>query len=105
MSNGASFTKNEDGFYPLVSPILAADLTDLPPALIISAEYDVLFTDDEQYAKHLSAAGVEVQYKPFEGCDHGYTHREPREAAMDAWMLMAAFLRKYISYERRDESI
>jgi acetyl esterase len=103
--NGWYLRKKEDGFNPLVSPILAADLTDLPPALIIAAEYDVLFADDEQYAKRLSAAGVEVQYRLFTGCNHGFTHRGPREAAMDAWMLMAAFLRKYISYGQTEESI
>jgi acetyl esterase len=105
MSSGASFTKNEDGFYPLVSPILAADLTDLPPAVIIAAEYDVLFIDDEQYAKRLSVAGVEVQYKPFEGCDHGFAHRGPGEAAMNAGRLMAALMRKRISSVRPEESI
>jgi acetyl esterase len=105
MSSGASFTKKEDGFNSLASPILAADLTDLPPALIIAAENDGLSAEDEQYAKRLSAAGVEVQFKLFKGCDHGFAYRGPREAAMDAWMLMAAFLRKYISFSRTDESI
>jgi len=105
MSSGVSFTKNEDGFDPLVSLILAADLTDLPPALILAAEYDVLFIDDEQYAKRLSSAGVKGQDKLFKGRGHGFTYRGPREAGMDAWMLMAAFLRKYISFSRTDESI
>jgi hypothetical protein len=36
---------------------------------------------------------VEVKFQLFKDCSHGFTHRGPREAAMGAWMLMAAFLK------------
>lgn len=70
--------------------------------MIIATEYDVLSAEDEQYAKRLSGAGMEFQFKFFTGCVHGFTHREPKEAAMDARLLMAGFLRKYISCARTE---
>jgi acetyl esterase len=83
---------------PLASPLLAKDLAGLPPALVIAAENDVLCNEDQTYAMRLKEAGVNVQYKFYEGCDHGFTHTGPREAAQDAWMLMATFLRNNFQY-------
>lgn len=43
---------------PLVSPLLAADLSELPPAVIVVAELDPLREDGERYLTRLHAAGV-----------------------------------------------
>jgi acetyl esterase/lipase len=89
-------------YNPLASPVLASNLAGLPPALIFAAEIDALSAEDGQYAKRLSDAGMEVYYELFTGCADGFTHYEPGEAAKDAWMLMAAFLRKHFSYARTE---
>jgi acetyl esterase len=57
---------------PLVSPLYAEDLSDLPSALIIAAEYDTLRDEDEAYAKRLRSAGVATEYRCYAGMVHGF---------------------------------
>ena len=55
-----------------VSPLLAPDLSRLPPALVLTAGYDPLRDEGRQYADALSAAGNRVQYVCFERQVHGF---------------------------------
>jgi acetyl esterase/lipase len=55
-----------------VSPLLAADHSRLPPALIQVAEHDPLREDGARYAAALRAAGVPVRFTEYVGMPHGY---------------------------------
>jgi acetyl esterase len=57
---------------PRVSPIFAADHTELPPALVLIAGEDPLRDDGTRYAAVLSAAGVPVRTEVFPEAIHGF---------------------------------
>ena len=54
------------------SPLLAADHSRLPPALVLTAGYDPLVDEGRAYADKLSAAGTPCQYVCFERQIHGF---------------------------------
>ncbi|HEX7794974.1 MAG TPA: alpha/beta hydrolase [Vicinamibacterales bacterium] len=57
---------------PRVSPVFADDLSGLPPALIIAAEYDTLRDEAQSYSERLQGAGVPTRYVCYPGMVHGF---------------------------------
>jgi acetyl esterase len=61
-----------DADNPLVSPLLATDLSGLPPAVVIAAEFDPLVDQAEEYVRRLHASGVPAEYRCFAGTIHSF---------------------------------
>lgn len=61
-----------DDSNPYAVPLNARNFKDLAPAVLITAEYDVLHDDGVSYLEKLKEAGVEVLYKNYPGMIHGF---------------------------------
>lgn len=70
--NSMYFTNQADAGSILASPILTKDLSDLPPALVITAGYDILKDEGHHYAKRLNKAAVPADYVCFGSTIHGF---------------------------------
>ena len=66
--------KNTDAdiLNPLMSPLLAKNFSNLPPALILVAGLDPLRDEGKEYAEKLQAAGNQVQLSVYEGLTHSF---------------------------------
>jgi len=82
---------------PLVCPIQADSLADLPPAFIVVAEHDPLSDEGHAYAQRLETAGVAVTFRPGLGLIHGFVRArgicaaaQAEHIAMTGWLHRSA---------------
>ena len=116
--NGDSYEKYAEGYGPLTraamvwfqgyylrgpadaadwraSPIRAASLAGVAPAMIVTAECDVLHDDGERYAAALQNAGVAVEYREYAGMIHAFFGMVPAvDDALNAQRAVADAFRR-----------
>lgn len=67
------FEKSQDRRVPYASPLLAPNLSKLPPALIITGGFDPLRDEGEAYGERLKKSGIPAKVSRYEGMIHGFT--------------------------------
>lgn len=84
-----------DRLNPLMSPLLNKDLSNLPPTLVQTAQFDPLRDEGKDYVDHLKAAGNSVQYTNYQGLIHTYfTMPKFLKECMDAQVEIQKFIAK-----------
>ncbi len=66
------YTAGADCRNPEISPLLHKNFGQLPPCLLVTAEFDPLHDQAIAYAKRLEKAGIEVHHREFKGMLHGF---------------------------------
>lgn len=89
--------KKEDQLNPEVSPIYHTDFSNLPPAFVLTAEFDPLKDEGRIYAEKMKAAGNIVLHKEYKQLVHGfYNLPKLSEESMQAHFDVQAFLKKVL---------
>jgi acetyl esterase len=89
------YTGGHDCSDPRLSPLLCRELSELPPALVITAGFDPLRDEAEAYAAALQAAGTPATLRRFEGLVHGFANMAGvSRACRDAMVEIALMLRR-----------
>lgn len=66
------YADEEQRLEPSVSPFLAEDVSGVAPAIVLTAQYDILVDEGKAYAERLEAAGKLCAYKCFAHQMHGF---------------------------------
>jgi acetyl esterase len=87
----------EDGKDTRVSPLRSVDLAGLPPAIVVTAEFDPLRDEGEAYAARLREAGVPVVHTRYEGQIHGFFGNPAIDDGRAAALNVGAALREALT--------
>lgn len=83
---------DQDGSSPYASPLRAVSLDGLPPAIVVTCEYDVLSDEGKAYAERLEEHGVRVELLAVPGVNHAFLG-QPVDAAGRVFGQIGSLLR------------
>ncbi len=79
------------------APLLAENLSGLPPAFILTVEYDPLRDDGELYAQRLQSSGIHTQHYQAPGLVHGFLRaRHTSPGSQAAFAAACDFLKRML---------
>lgn len=78
-----------DGMSPYASPLRANDLSDLPPATVLTAEFDPLREEGIAYAERLADHGVPVEHTNYDRMVHSFFTNLAEPRVEPAWEAVA----------------
>lgn len=84
---------DQDGSGPYASPLRARTMAGLPPAIVVTCEYDVLRDEGNAYADRLAKEGVPVELRCLPGVNHAFLGM-PVDAAPRAFDQIGRLLRE-----------
>jgi acetyl esterase len=83
---------------PRLAPIRATSLAGLPPAFVLTCEYDLLRAEGEAYGQLLAQAGVATVIKRYPGATHSFLVQSPGLArSQEAFADLDAFISGFVA--------
>jgi acetyl esterase/lipase/5'-deoxynucleotidase YfbR-like HD superfamily hydrolase len=67
-----AYLGTQDACDELASPVVHGAYADFPPTLVVTAEFDFLRVEGEEFARRIAAAGVPVRCVRYRGLDHAF---------------------------------
>ncbi|HZJ04771.1 MAG TPA: alpha/beta hydrolase [Nocardioidaceae bacterium] len=82
---------------PDLAPLASVGLGTLPPTLVLAAEHDILFGEDEELARRIANAGASVELSTYPGMIHGFWSNPALfDDAEKSYAEVTAFLRRHL---------
>jgi acetyl esterase len=94
---GHYLARSEDADHPHASVLRALDLANLPPALVVTGECDLLRDEGEAYGRRLAEAGVPTTVRRYAGMPHGFLSLPSVDMSKRALNEIAAALRERLA--------